>query len=206
MKPILILAGTCMLMSGCRVASIGSYTMTERPRENCFYEIQIAGSSFREMEPIVETGSELAWTGEEWITVDQPDVVVGYAVRNGALRSFQYFLEEGLNAGGSTSKCGTVRVTRLHYFSKKDYSPGMAVITLFIPNLFGVPVRSNKVDNSYLFEVYDVAGDLIYRNVHSGTGKAKMGLYYGWKNTPEKAEYEATYAAVEDFLKGFYSR
>jgi hypothetical protein len=75
----------------------------------------------------------------------------------------------------------------------------------FIPNILGLPVKSNEVESAFSFEVYDLDNQLIHRSIHSGTGKAKCGFYYGFANSDEVADFRATEAAIASFIADFSS-
>ncbi len=203
MKTTITLLAVIFLLNSCKTAFISDYSFQKKLQDNsCYYAIQPDEDSFSKLVPLTHTTNESVMINNAWVETEEEEFV-GYGVGNEAYKSFVYYMEEALNQQGGKQSCGTIYVTRIHHQQNLDYRPGMAAFTLLIPNLLGMPLKVSKVTNSYLFEVYSQADELIYRNKHTGYGKSSLGLYYGFKNAEDKAEYEATYNAIAEFLEQF---
>ncbi|HZV71311.1 MAG TPA: hypothetical protein VFG10_17270 [Saprospiraceae bacterium] len=203
MKTILTL---CIIgFISCKTAFVSDYSFNpEIKKAECFYDISLEESSFYELTPITGTHSESVMVDDQWVSTDHEDVV-GYGIRNDSYNSFLYLMEEALNKDSNQETCGNIKVTRLQHEMNRNYQLVLSTLTLFIPNVFGMPLRVSKAKNTYLFEVYDSKDQLVYRDKHSGEGKATVGFYYGYANVDEKADYDATYDAIEDFMSHFES-
>jgi hypothetical protein len=201
MKTLLTL--TIIALISCKTAYIADYSF-QRPiiNNDCYYAIKLNQPSFITTFPITNTSSQSVLVDDQWVTANEEEVV-GYGVSNDAYTSLLYLMEKGLNQHRFTNTCGVIHITRIQHSVNRDLRPGFSALTLFIPNILGMPFKKSKVSNSYLFEVYDTEGQLIYRSAHTGSGKASEGLYYGYTNTDEKAEYDATYRAIKDFMEHF---
>jgi hypothetical protein len=201
MKILLTLSVITLL--SCKTAFVSDYSF-QRPLEgnDCYYAIELNEPSFFTLTPITNTYSHSVLVDDQWVSTDDEEVV-GYGIRNESYNSFLYLMEEGLNQHRFVQTCGLIHVTRIQHEMNQDFHIGFSALTLFIPNIFGMPLKVSKVRNTYLFEVYNPEDHLIYRAKHSGEGKAKLGFYYGYINAEEKADYEATYRAIEDFVGYF---
>ena len=201
MKTILTL---CILgFISCKTAFVSDYSFQRQVQpDHCYYSIRLNEPSFQVLIPITNTYAESVMEGDQWVSVENEEVV-GYMARNESLDGFLYFMEEALNKHRGRGICGHIDVTRIHHQRNKDYRPGYSALTLFIPNILGMPLKLSKVSITYLFEVYDQDDHLLYRGNHSGKGRASLGFYYGYTNPEEKADYDATYYAVEDFMDHF---
>lgn len=173
-------------------------------KNDCFYDIRLEEPSFFELQPITNSHSESVLVDDQWVSTSHDDVV-GYGIRNDSYNSFRYLMEEALNKGGNQETCGHINVARIQHETNRDYRIVISALTLFIPNFLGMPLKVSKAKNTYLFEVYDVNDHLIYRDKHTGAGKASIGFYYGYANADEKADYDATYNAIKDFMSHFGS-
>lgn len=204
MKSILTLFLLAFL--SCKTAFVSDYSFPaslEAP--SCYYEIKIDNDSFSELMPITSSSSESFMLDGKWVSIDHDDVV-GYGVHNESYDAFTYLIEEGINQNTTRETCGHIHVTRIEHEKNNEFIQIFSLLTLFIPNIFGVPVRLIKAKNTFLFEVYNTDDVLIYRNKHTGSGSASMGFYYGFNNPDDKAEFEATHAAIQDFLTSFEKR
>ncbi len=201
MKTIPTLA--ILFLISCKTAFVSDYSFHSREEVNdCFYRIELDEKSFYELSPIVHSHTESVMVDDQWVSTDV-DHIAGYGVRNEAYNSFLYLMEEGLNPLNGREECGIIYVRRLqHEFSKNPW-PSISLLTLFIPNIFGMPVKVSEAHNTYLFEVTNEENEIIYREKHTGSGKASLGLYYGYLNAEAKADYDATHQAIADFLNDF---
>lgn len=192
-----------MALVSCKTAYISDYSYPDISNErDCYYEIKLEENSFVQLSPMMASTSNSVLIDDQWTTVND-DQFVGYALDRDEYASFLYLLEDALNQSKVTNSCGTIFVNRIQHQAKVDYTPVFSLVTLFIPNVLGMPVVSRKVKNTYLFQVYDIGGQLLYRGTHAGEGKAKCGFYYGYINADAKADYDATYVAIASFVKDF---
>jgi hypothetical protein len=192
-----------IVLVSCKTAYVSdySYPLSSTGRD-CFYDIVLEESSFVHLTPMMASTSNSVLIDDQW-TIVNDDQFVGYALDREEYASFTYLLENALNESRVTNSCGRVFVNRIQHQAKQDYMLVLSAITLFIPNILGMPVVSRKVKNTYLFQVFDNEGQLLYRGTHAGEGTAKCGFYYGFINADQKADYEATYAAIAEFVKDF---
>ncbi|MBP7240084.1 MAG: hypothetical protein KBA14_07645 [Saprospiraceae bacterium] len=201
MKTFVLLSA--MALVSCKTAYISDYSYPDIPNgRDCYYEISLEENSFVQLTPMMASTSNSVLIDDQWTTVND-DEFVGYALDRDEYASFIYLLEDALNPSNVTNSCGRIYVNRIQHQAKVDYTPILSLVTLFIPNVLGMPVISRKVKNTYLFQVYDNDGQLLYRGTHAGEGKATCGFYYGYKNADEKADYDATYVAIAAFVKDF---
>ena len=192
-----------MALISCKTAYISDYSYPDSSNgRHCYYEISLEENSFVQLTPMMASTSNSVLIDDQWTTVND-DQFVGYALDRDEYASFIYLLEDALNQSKVTNSCGRIFVNRIQHQAKVDYTPIFSLVTLFIPNVLGMPVISRKVKNTYLFQVYDNEGQLLYRVTHAGEGKAKCGFYYGYINADAKADYDATYAAIAAFVKDF---
>jgi len=194
---------SAMALISCKTAYISDYTYPDiSVGRDCYYEIVLEENSFVQVIPMMASNTQSVLIDDQWTTVSD-DQFVGYGLDRDEYASFTYLLENALNESRVTNSCGRVYVNRIQHQAKHDYMLALSAITLFIPNVLGMPVVSRKVKNTYLFQVYDNNGQLLYRGTHAGEGKAKCGFYYGYINADAKADYDATYAAIEGFIEDF---
>lgn len=194
---------SAMALISCKTAYISDYTYPDiSVGRDCYYEIVLEENSFVQVIPMMASNSQSVLIDDQWTTVSD-DQFVGYGLDRDEYASFTYLLENALNESRVTNSCGRIYVNRIQHQAKQDYMLALSAITLFIPNVLGMPVVSRKVKNTYLFQVYDNNGQLLYRGTHAGEGKAKCGFYYGYINADAKADYDATYAAIEGFIEDF---
>ena len=192
-----------MALVSCKTAYISDYSYPDISNgRDCYYEIKLEENSFVQLSPMMASTSNSVLIDDQWTTVND-DQFVGYALDRDEYASFLYLLEDALNQSKVTNSCGTIFVNRIQHQAKVDYTPVFSLVTLFIPNVLRMPVVSRKVKNTYLFQVYDIGGQLLYRGTHAGEGKAKCGFYYGYINADAKADYDATYVAIASFVKDF---
>ncbi len=201
---LLLITMTC-IMSSCRTGFISDLDFQQsRPQLNCYYEIHPKPASFQYITPITASTSESVMVDGQWTTVDQTNIV-GYGAKREEYTSFMYLMEKALNDPGSLTRCGYINVTRILHQQERDFTPVFSTLLLFVPNILGLPVKSNEVENAFSFEVYDLDNQLIHRSIHSGKGKAKCGFYYGFSNSDEVADFRATEEAIASFLADFTS-
>jgi len=194
---------SAMALISCKTAYISDYTYPDiSVGRDCYYEIVLEENSFVQVIPMMASNTQSVLIDDQWTTVSD-DQFVGYGLDRDEYASFTYLLENALNESRVTNSCGRVYVNRIQHQAKHDYMLALSAITLFIPNVLGMPVVSRKVKNTYLFQVYDNNGQLLYRGTHAGEGKAKCGFYYGYINADAKADYDATYAAITGFIEDF---
>lgn len=201
MKTILTIS--ILALVACKTAYVSDYSFQKEVKvDECFYEIDLNEPSFFALTPITNTHSESVLVDDQWVSTNYEDVV-GYGIRNESYNSFIYLMEEALNKNSSQESCGHIQVTRIQHDMNRDYRIIYSSLLLFIPNIVGLPLKVAKAKNTYLFEVYDHEGELIYRDKHTGEGRASVGFYYGYANVDDKADYDATYNAIEEFMKHF---
>ncbi len=194
---------SAMTLFSCKTAYISDYSYPDNSiGRDCYYEISLEENSFVQLTPMMASTSNSVLIDDQWTTVND-DEFVGYVLDRDEYASFTYLMENALNQSRVTNSCGKIFVNRIQHQAKQDFMLFYSAITLFIPNILGMPVVSRKVKNTYLFQVYDNDGQLLYRGTHAGEGKAKCGFYYGYINADAKADYDATYAAIEEFIKDF---
>ena len=192
-----------LVFISCKTAYISDYNYAHISGDrDCYYEIVLEENSFVQLTPMMESTSQSVMIDDQWTTVNE-DEFIGYSLDREEYASFTYLLENGLNQSGTTNSCGSIFVNRIQHQENIDLTPTYSLLTLFIPNILGLPIFSKKVKNTYVFQVYDNDGQLLYRGTHSGEGKAKCGFYYGYINTAEKADFDATYVAIKDFMEDF---
>ncbi|MFZ1677689.1 MAG: hypothetical protein WAT91_10475, partial [Saprospiraceae bacterium] len=198
MKTILTLS--MLALVACKTAFVSDYSFQDMiKKDECFYDIRLEEPSFFELTPITNSHSESTMVDDQWVSTNYEDVV-GYGIRNDSYNSFLYLMEEAMNKHSTHESCGHINVTRIQHETNRDYRIVYSALTLFIPNILGLPLKVSKAKNTYLFEVYDANDHLIYRDKHTGEGKATVGFYYGFANVDEKADYDATYDAIEQFM------
>ncbi len=201
MKKILTLS--LFALASCKTAFVSDYSFQRQvQKDECFYDIRLEEPSFFELTPITNSHSESTLVDDQWVSTNYEDVV-GYGIRNDSYNSFLYLMEEALNKNSSQESCGHINVTRIQHEMNRDYRIVYSALTLFIPNILGLPLKVSKAKNTYLFEVYDANGKLTYRDKHTGEGTASVGFYYGFANVDEKADYDATYKAIAQFMSHF---
>lgn len=201
MKNLILLCALTLV--SCKTAYISDYHYpTGSEGRDCYYDISLEENSFVQLTPMMASTSHSVLIDDQWTTVND-DEFVGYQLDRDEYASFTYLLENALHQGRAINTCGRIFVNRIQHQEKRDYTPFYSALTLFIPNILGLPILSREVKNTYLFQVFDAGGQLIYRGTHAGEGKAKCGFYYGYKNADEKADYDATYAAIHDFINDF---
>ena len=117
-----------------------------------------------------------------------PSPWVAYAVTDQALKDvFQVLgneLEDNMNQSGS-SHYGHARFKLLFY---KRHNSGWgwtvaSVSTLFVPNLLGMPVRTQRAELELQMEVMDANGKLLSRYTAPGAGKAMVAAYHGYDSS-----------------------
>ncbi len=113
---------------------------------------------------------------------------VAYDVTDRALEdAFQVLgneLEDNLNQGTS-SKFGHARFKLLSY-KRRNSGWGWTVAsvsTLFLPNLIGMPVRTQRAELELQMEILDAEGKMLVRYIAPGSGKAPVAAYHGYDNS-----------------------
>ncbi len=80
----------------------------------------------------------------------------------------------------------------------------LSMVTLGIPNLFGMPLSAGKAELEVEVSVYDLEDKLIGRYLARGKGKEYVGLYFGYY--PDDAKLEATNEAFIEAMHDIKSQ
>jgi hypothetical protein len=108
-------------------------------------------------------------------------------------------LEDNLNQG-ATPQYGQARFKLLDY-KRRNSGWGWTVAsvsTLFLPNLLGMPVRTQRAELELQMEILDANGKMLIRYTAPGTGKAPVAAYHGYDNTT--ATRKANLVALQDAM------
>ena len=115
----------------------------------------------------------------------QPAPWVAYSVTDRALEdAFQVLgneLDDNLNQT-IQPKYGHARFKLMDY-QRRNSGWGWSIAsagTLFIPNLFGMPVKTYRANLELQMEIMDANGKMLVRYIAPGTGKAQVAAYHGY--------------------------
>lgn len=109
-------------------------------------------------------------------------------------------LDENMNQTEAGQAFGHAKFKLLHY-QRRNSGWGWTVAsagTLLIPNLFGMPLRTNRVELELQLEIEDAQGHTIARYTAPGVGKAAVAAYHGYDNTG--ATRKANLLALQDAM------
>lgn len=90
---------------------------------------------------------------------------------------------------------------KLLFYKRRNSGWGWTVAsaaTLLIPNLFGMPVRTQRVELELQMEIVDANSKSLVRYVSVGTGKAQVAAYHGYDNST--ATRKANLLALQDAM------
>ncbi|MCC7464765.1 MAG: hypothetical protein IT261_00765 [Saprospiraceae bacterium] len=129
---------------------------------------------------------------------------VAYSMTDQALRDvFSVLgneLEENMNQGTVGLAYGHAKFKLMHY-QRRNSGWGWTIASagmLMIPNLFGMPFRTNRVELELQLEIEDARGQIIARYSAPGVGKAVVAAYHGYENT--SATRKANLLALQDAM------
>lgn len=111
-----------------------------------------------------------------------------YAVTDLALQDvFQVFDNELRDHINQQSGAGYGQARfKLRFYQRRNTGWGWTVASFatgFIPNMLGMPVRTQRVILELQMEVVDANGNLLQQYVASGQGKAQVAAYHGYSVT-----------------------
>lgn len=138
----------------------------------------------------------------------QPAPWVAYDFTDRALEdAFQVLgneLDENMSQD-SDLKYGQARFKML-YYKRRNAGWGWSLAsagTLFIPNLFGMPVKTYRSQLELQMEIVDANGKVLRRYVAPGAGRAQVAAYHGYDGTTamRKANLLALQNALAEIKK-----
>lgn len=109
-------------------------------------------------------------------------------------------LEENMNQAAAGQAFGHAKF-KLQHYQRRNSGWGWTIAsasTLMIPNLFGMPLRTNRVELELQLEIEDAQGNTIARYTAPGVGKAPVAAYHGYDNT--SATRKANLLALQDAM------
>ncbi len=109
-------------------------------------------------------------------------------------------LEENMNQQMAGLAYGHAKFKLLHY-QRRNSGWGWTIAsagTLMIPNLFGMPLRTNRVELELQLDIENAQGQTIARYSAPGVGKAPVAAYHGYDNT--SATRKANLLALQDAM------
>jgi hypothetical protein len=131
----------------------------------------------------------------------QPNPWAAYAVTDQALedvfRLLNNELDENLNQATGPEH-GHARF-KLLFYKRRNSGWGWSVLsggTLFIPNLFGMPVRTYRSEMELQMEITDANGKVLVSYAAPGVGKAQVAAYHGYDGPT--ATRKANLLALQD--------
>jgi hypothetical protein len=113
---------------------------------------------------------------------------VAYSVTDQALQdAFQVLGNELSNNMSQVSdpQYGHARF-KLLYYKRRNSGWGWTAATaatLMLPNIFGMPVRTQRAEMELQMELVDANGKILTRYVTTGVGKASVAAYHGYDNS-----------------------
>lgn len=134
---------------------------------------------------------------------------VAYDVTDQALRDVFHVLGNELNENlshAATPKFGHARF-KLLFYKRRNVGWGWTVAsvsTLFVPNAFGMPVRTHRVELELQMEIVDAEGKILARYSAPGVGKAQVAAYHGY-NSPT-ATRKANLLALQSAMQRIKSK
>jgi hypothetical protein len=133
----------------------------------------------------------------------EPAPWVAYDVTDRALEDvFQVLgneLDENLSQA-TRPRFGHARFKLLSY-RRRNSGWGWSVAsfgTMFIPNLFGMPVKTYRIEMELQMEIVDANGKMLLRYVAPGVGKAQVAAYHGYDSST--ATRKANLLALQNAL------
>lgn len=109
-------------------------------------------------------------------------------------------VESNINQSSVGMEYGYAKFKLLHY-QRRNSGWGWTVassFTLMIPNMFGMPLRTNRVELELQMEIEDAKGNTIVRYTAPGVGKATVAAYHGFTNA--NAVRKANLLALQDAM------
>lgn len=116
-----------------------------------------------------------------------PDPWTAYELTDQALEDVFHVLgnELGDNISQSAaSHFGHARF-KLLFYKRRNVGWGWTLAsysTLFIPNLFGMPARTHRVEMELQMEIADAQGKILAQYTAPGEGKAQVAAYHGYES------------------------
>ncbi|MDX1910158.1 MAG: hypothetical protein SFV22_01665 [Saprospiraceae bacterium] len=130
---------------------------------------------------------------------------VAYDVTDQALKDVFHALDNELSDHfnlSSQPRYGHARF-KLLYYKRRNSGWGWTVAsvsTLFVPNLFGMPVRTHRAEIELQMEIVDAQGNILKRYTAPGTGKARVAAYHGYDTST--ATRKANLVALQNAMAG----
>lgn len=133
---------------------------------------------------------------------------VTYEVTDQALEDAFHVLDnelvDNLNQA-SKPRYGHARF-KLLFYKRRNSGWGWTVAsvgTLFVPNLFGMPVRTHRAEMDLQMEIVDAEGKILARYIAPGVGKAQVATYHGYDSSTatRKANLLALQSAMANIKK-----
>ena len=133
---------------------------------------------------------------------------VAYDVTDQALQDAFHVLGNELKdnlSQASDPKFGHARF-KLLYYRRQNSGWGWTVAsvsTLFVPNLFGMPVRTHRAELELQMEIVDANGKMLVQYSAPGVGKAMVAAYHGYDSSTatRKANLLALQSAMSKIKK-----
>lgn len=133
---------------------------------------------------------------------------VAYDVTDQALQDAFNVLGNELNDNlnqASAAQFGHARF-KLLFYKRRNSGWGWTVAsvsTLFVPNLFGMPVRTHRAELELQMEIVDANGNMLIRYTAPGEGKAMVAAYHGYDSSTatRKANLLALQSAMSKIKK-----
>lgn len=133
----------------------------------------------------------------------QPAPWVAFEVTDRALEdAFQVLgneLDENLSQA-SNPKFGHARFKLIDY-SRRNSGWGWSIVsagTLFIPNIFGMPIKAYRARLDLQMEIVDADGKILAHYLAPGVGKAQVAAYHGYDGAT--ATRKANLLALQDAM------
>lgn len=132
-----------------------------------------------------------------------PDPWVAYGVTDQALADVFHVLDNELEDNltqGASPQYGHARF-KLLFYQRRNSGWGWttaSIATLLIPNVFGMPAATSRVELELQMEIVDTDGKLLGRYTAPGVGKGQVAAYHGYDNT--NATRKANLVALQNAL------
>lgn len=132
-----------------------------------------------------------------------PTPWIAYDVTDQALQDVFHVLGNDLDENltvGSNAAYGHARF-KLMFYKRRNSGWGWtaaSLSTMFLPNVLGMPVLTQRVELELQMEVVDAQGKVLTRYNAPGTGKATVAAYYGYDSAT--ATRKANLVALKDAM------
>lgn len=130
---------------------------------------------------------------------------VAYEVTDQALQDAFKLLDNELDENlsqSSSPRYGHARF-KLLYYKRRNSGWGWSVAsvsTLFIPNIFGMPVKTYRAEIELQMEIVDANNQVLVRYTAPGVGKARVAAYHGYDGST--ATRKANLLALQSAMSG----